>query len=86
MTPGHRAALGLVPDADQELRLKRRRAAHPGIVIVLLGSWPTAWVDAQKIGHPTLRGLPGEREEILPAERPASSSAGSPQESNFREP
>jgi hypothetical protein len=72
---GHRAALGLVPDEDQEPRLKRFRAAHPEIVILLLGAWPKAWVDGQKIEHPTLRGLLDELEEILPA-----------QESTLREP
>ena len=71
---GHRSAPGLVPDEDQEPRLKRFRAAHPEIVILLLGAWPKAWVDGQKIEHPTLRGLLDELEEILPPERPAPSS------------
>jgi hypothetical protein len=72
---GHRSAPGLVPDEDQEPRLKRFRAAHPEIVILLLGAWPKAWVDGQKIEHPTLRGLLDDLEEILPA-----------QESTLREP
>jgi hypothetical protein len=84
--PGNRAALSLVPDEeDQVPRLKRFRAAHPEIIILLLGACPKAWVEGQKIEHPTLRGLLDELEEILPAERPASSSCGSPQESALRE-
>ena len=58
----HRAALGLVPDEDQASRLKRFRAAHPEVVILLLGAWPKAWVDGQKIEHPTLRELLDELE------------------------
>jgi len=85
--PGNRAALSLVPDEeDQVPRLERFRAAHPEIVILLLGAWPKAWLNGQKIEHPTLRGLLDELEEILPAERPASSSCGFPQESALREP
>lgn len=86
MTPGHRAALGLVPNEDQAPRLERFRATHPEIVILLLGAWPKAWLDGQKIEHPTLRGLLDELEEILSPERPASSSSGSPQESALGEP
>jgi hypothetical protein len=84
--PGHRVALGLVPDEDQAPRLTRFRAAHPEIVILVLGACPKAWVEGQKIQHRTLRGLLDELEEILPAERPAPSSPGSPQESALREP
>jgi hypothetical protein len=84
--PGHRAALGLVPDADQAPRLKRFRAAHPEIVILVLGACPKAWLNGQKIEHPTLRGLLDELEEILPSERPEPSSPGSPQESALKEP
>ena len=85
--PGHRAAMSLVPDEDDQVpRLERFLAAHPEIVILLLGAWPKAWVDGQKIEHPTLRGLLDELEEILPPERPAPSSCGSPQESAMREP
>jgi hypothetical protein len=83
---GHRAALGLVPDEDQAPRLKRFRAGHPEIVILLLGAWPRAWVDGQKVEHPTLCGLLDQLEETLPAERPAPSSCGSPQESALKEP
>lgn len=73
-------ALPAVPDEqDQVPRLERFRAAHPGIVILLLGTWPRAWADGQKIEHPTLRGLLDQLEEILPAGRPAPSSPGSPQ-------
>jgi hypothetical protein len=74
VTSGHRAPLWLVLDTDQEPRLERFRAAHPEIVILLLGAWPKAWVDGQKIEHPTLRGLLDELEEILPPVRPAPSS------------
>jgi hypothetical protein len=86
VTSGHRAPLGLVLDTDQEPRLERFRAAHPEIVILLLGAWPKAWVDGQKIEHPTLPGLLDELEEILPSERSAPSSPGSPQESALKEP
>jgi hypothetical protein len=84
--PGHRAALGLVPDEDQALRLTQFRAVHPEIVILLLGAWPKAWVDGQKVEHPTLRGLLDQLEEMIPAGRPAPSSSGSPQESALKEP
>jgi hypothetical protein len=53
---------------------------------LLLDAWPKAWLNGQKIQHPTLRGLLDELQEILPAERPAPSSSGSPQESALREP
>jgi hypothetical protein len=62
---GHRAAPGLVPDEDQAPRLERFRAAHPGIVILLLGAWPKAWVDGQKIEHRTLCGLLDKLGEML---------------------
>jgi hypothetical protein len=82
-----RRALPAVPaEQDQVPRLERFRAGHPEVVILLLGTWPRAWVDGQKIEHPTLRGLLDELEEILPAERPAPSSPGSPQESALKEP
>jgi len=42
---------------DQVARLERFRAAHPEIVILLLDAWPKAWLNGQKIEHPTLRGL-----------------------------
>jgi hypothetical protein len=53
-------------DSDQVPRLAAYRAAHPEIVILLLGACPKAWVDGQKIEHPTLSGLLDELEEILP--------------------
>ena len=85
--PGNRAAMSLVPDKeDQVPRLERLRAAHPEIVILLLGAWPKAWLEGQKIEHPTLRGLLDELEGILPPKRPASSSPGFPQENDLKEP
>jgi len=85
--PGNRAAMSLVPDEeDQVPRLERFRTAHPDIVILLLGAWPKAWLDGQKIERPTLRGLLDELEEILPPERPAASPSGSPQGNDLREP
>jgi len=85
--PSNRAAMSLVSDEeDQVPRLERFRAAHPEIVILLLDAWPKAWLNGQKIEHPTLRGLLDELEEILPPERSAPSSSGSPQESALREP
>ena len=72
MTPGHRAgAAARAGRADQVPRLERFRAAHPEVVILLLGAWPKAWVDGQKIEHPTLRGLLDELEEILPVRQSA---------------
>jgi len=83
----HRSALSLVPDEpDQVPRLEQFRAAHPEVIILLRGAMPKAWVGGRKIERPKLRGLLDELEEILPAERPASSSCGSPQESALREP
>jgi hypothetical protein len=86
VTSGHRAPLGLVLDEDQAARLERFRAVHPEVVVLLLGACPKAWVDGQKIQHPTLRGLLDEPQEILPPERSAPSSPGSPQESALKEP
>ncbi|HEY6310698.1 MAG TPA: hypothetical protein VIY52_07810 [Streptosporangiaceae bacterium] len=84
--PGNRAAMSLVLDEeDQVPRLERFRVGHPEVVILLLGAWPKAWLDGQKIEHPTLRGLLDELEEILPPERPTSSSSGSPQDSALEE-
>ena len=75
--PGNRAALFLVPDEeDQVPRLERFRAAHPEIVILLLGAWPKAWVDGRKIVHPTLRGLLDKLEEILSADAQARPGDG----------
>lgn len=76
MTRGRRAALGLVPDEDQAPRLEQFRAAHPDIVILLLGAWPKAWVDGRKIVHPTLRGLLDRLEEILSADAQARPGDG----------
>jgi hypothetical protein len=82
-----RQALQIVPDEpDQVPRLERFRAVHPEVVILLRGAMPRAWVGGRKIEHPTLRGLLDELEEILPPERSAPSSPGSPQESDLREP
>jgi len=74
--PGHRTTLGYIPDGDQEPRLTRFRAAHPEIVILLLGAWPKAWVDGQKIEHPTLNGLLDELEEILSPDAQIRSADG----------
>jgi hypothetical protein len=65
--PGNRAAMPLVLDKeDQVSRLERFRAAHPDIVILLMGAWPKAWVGGQKIERATLGGLLDKLEEILP--------------------
>lgn len=50
--PGH-----VDDDGDQVPRLARFRERHPDVVILLLGVCPKAWVDGQKVQHPTLRGL-----------------------------
>ena len=63
---GDRAALGLVPDEqDQVPRLERFRTAHPEVVILLRGALPRAWVGSRKIERHTLRGLLDELEEIF---------------------
>lgn len=73
MTPGSHAALAAPPDEqDQVQRLKRFRAAHPDVVILLLGSCPKAWVGGQRIKHPTLRGLLDRLEEIFHPDAQAS--------------
>ncbi len=73
---GSHAALSAAPDEEnQELRLERFRAAHPGVVILLLGPCPTAWVDGQRIQRPTLRGLLDSLEEIFGRD-PQASHAG----------
>lgn len=73
------AAPSAAPDEeDQELRLERFRAAHPGVVILLLGRCPTAWADGQKIGRPTVRGLLDSLEEIFGRD-PQASHARRPQ-------
>ena len=77
--PGNRAALFLVPDEEDHVpRLKRFRAAHPEVVILLRGALPRAWVGSRKIERHTLRGLLDELEEIFPPDARAS-QAGSPQ-------
>jgi len=72
--PGSHAGLPAAPDEqDQARRLERFRAAHPGVVILLLGTCPRAWADGQRIEHPTLRGL----EEIVRPDAQASQAGGS---------
>ncbi len=64
--PGNRPAMSLVLDEEDQMpRLEGNSAAHPEIVILLLGAWPKAWVDGQKIEQPTLHGLLDKLEEIL---------------------
>lgn len=73
MTSGSHAAPSAAPDEeDQGLRLERFRAAHPGVVILLLGACPTAWADGQRIQRPTLRGLLDGLEEIVGRDAQAS--------------
>ncbi len=73
---GSSAAPSAAPcEEDQELRLRRFRAAHPGVVILLLGRCPTAWVDGQRIQRPTVRGLLDSLEEIVGRD-PQASHAG----------
>jgi hypothetical protein len=70
--PGHRNALSLVPDEENQVpRLERFRAAHPEVVILLRGTLPRAWVGSRKIERPTLRGLLDELEEIFPPDAQA---------------
>ncbi len=77
--PGSDATLCAAPDEeDQVLRLERFRAAHPGVVILLLGTCPRAWVDGQRIERPTLGGLLGGLEEIFRPD-PHTSRTGTPQ-------
>jgi hypothetical protein len=66
--PGNRAGLWLVPDEpDQVPRLERFRAAHPGVVVILLrGAMPKAWVGGREIERSTLRVLLDELEEMFP--------------------
>lgn len=59
-------------------RLERFRAAHPDVVILLLGTCPKAWVDGQRIQRPTLRGLLDDLEEIVHPDAQASQAGGSP--------
>ena len=80
MIPGSHAALPAAPgeEEDQVQRLERFRAAHPDVVILLLGTCPKAWVGDQKIENRTLRGLLGDLKEIV---RPDAhtSHTGTPQ-------
>jgi hypothetical protein len=67
--PGNRATLSLVPDEpDQVPRLERFRAEHPGVVVLLKGPMPTAWVGGRKIARYTLRDLLDDLEEIFPTD------------------
>jgi hypothetical protein len=52
-------------DEDQELRLARFRDEHPYIVILLLGTWPKAWIGDEKFERPTLRELLDVLDEAL---------------------
>ena len=58
-------------------RLERFRAAHPEVLILLLGTCPKAWAGGQKIERPTLRGLLDELEEIVRPDAQASQAGGS---------
>ena len=79
MIPDSHAALPVAPDEqDQVQRLERFRAAHPGVVILLLGTCPRAWADGQPIERPTLRGLLDRLEEIFHPDPQASRAGGSP--------
>ena len=78
MIPGRQAVLPAAPDEqDQVPRLERFRAAHPDVIILLLGACPRAWADGQRIEHPTLRGLLDRLEEIFHPD-PQVSHAGGP--------
>jgi hypothetical protein len=71
--PSSYTALPAAPDEqDQMPWLKRFRAAHPGVVILLLGTCPRAWVYGQRIERPTLRGLLDGPEEIFHPDLQAS--------------
>jgi hypothetical protein len=64
--PGSRVALSLVQDEeDQVPRLERFHAAHPEVIILLLGALPIAWVGGRKIERRTLHGLLDELEEVF---------------------
>ena len=66
MTPRSPGQVPLVLDGeDQTARLERFRATHPDVPVLLLGTRPRAWVGAQKLEHPTLRGLLDDLEEIF---------------------
>lgn len=75
--PGSHAALSAAPDEqDQVARLERFRAAHPDVVILLLGTCPKAWVGGQRIERPTLRGLLDGLEEIFHPDPQARHAGG----------
>lgn len=66
MTPRSPSQTSLEPDdGDQAARLKRFRAAHPDVPVLLLGTCPRAWVGDQKIECPTLPGLLDGLEKIF---------------------
>lgn len=78
MIPGSDAALCAAPDEqDQVPRLKRFRAAHPGVPVLLLGTCPKAWADGQRIQHSTLGALLDRLDEIFPPDPQASRAGGS---------
>jgi hypothetical protein len=76
--PGSGAALYAAQDEQEQVRrLERFRAAHPDVVILLLGTCPKAWLDGQRIERPTLRGLLDGLEEIFHPGAQASHAEGS---------
>ena len=73
MTPRSAAQVPLGQDGeDQAARLVRFRATHPDVPVLLMGTRPRAWVDGQKIEHPTLRGLLDDLEEMFRPDTHAS--------------
>jgi hypothetical protein len=66
VTPRSPGQVSLVLDGeDQAARLERFRVTHPDVPVLLLGTRPRAWVGAQKLEHPTLRGLLDDLEETF---------------------
>jgi hypothetical protein len=62
-----------VPDEpDQVPRLKRFRATHPEVIILLRGPMHKGMAGGRRIPRPTLRGLLDELEEIFPADNGGS--------------
>jgi hypothetical protein len=79
VTPRSPAQVSLVLDGeDQVARLEQFRVAHPDVPVLLLAACPRAWVGAQKLEHPTLRGLLDDLEEIFRPDA-RTSRAGTPQ-------
>ena len=79
MRPRSPAQVSPVLDGeDQVARLERFRATFPDVPVLLLAACPRAWVGAQKIEHPTLRGLLDDLEEIFRPDA-CTSRAGTPQ-------